>query len=69
MRKSSGNTLKVVDRKWMDHIDAMDQPGSIDFELRSGSGMEYKFDYEMFQDMIRVFRKVLTFFSCKGANQ
>jgi preprotein translocase subunit SecA len=50
-------TLKVVDRKWMDHIDAMDQ-------LRQGIGlraygqrdpvMEYKFEgYEMFQDMVR----------------
>ncbi|HHY81494.1 MAG TPA: preprotein translocase subunit SecA [Clostridiales bacterium] len=50
-------TLKVVDRKWMDHIDAMDQ-------LRQGIGlraygqrdpvMEYKFEgYEMFQDMIK----------------
>jgi preprotein translocase subunit SecA len=50
-------TLKVVDRKWMDHIDAMDQ-------LRQGIGlraygqrdpvMEYKFEgYEMFQDMVK----------------
>ncbi|MDI3534644.1 MAG: preprotein translocase subunit SecA [Thermosediminibacterales bacterium] len=49
--------LKVVDSKWMDHIDAMDQ-------LRQGIGlraygqrdpvMEYKFEgYEMFQSMIR----------------
>ncbi|HHU48636.1 MAG: preprotein translocase subunit SecA [Caldicoprobacterales bacterium] len=58
-------TLKVVDRKWMDHIDAMDQ-------LRQGIGlraygqrdpvMEYKFEgYEMFQDMIRsIQEEVLT---------
>jgi len=50
-------TLKVVDRKWMDHIDAMDQ-------LRQGISlraygqkdpvMEYKFEgYEMFQDMVK----------------
>jgi len=50
-------TLKVVDRKWMDHIDAMDQ-------LRQGIGlraygqqdpvMAYRNEgYEMFQEMIR----------------
>ncbi|QSQ10382.1 Protein translocase subunit SecA [Koleobacter methoxysyntrophicus] len=50
-------TLKIVDKKWMDHIDAMDQ-------LRQGIGlraygqrdpvMEYKFEgYEMFKAMIR----------------
>jgi preprotein translocase subunit SecA len=50
-------TLKVVDQKWMDHIDAMDQ-------LRQGIGLraygqrdpviEYKFEgYEMFEEMIR----------------
>jgi len=49
--------LKVVDEKWMDHIDAMDQ-------LRYGIGMraygqrdpvvEYKFEgFEMFEEMIR----------------
>lgn len=49
--------LRVVDEKWMDHIDAMDQ-------LRYGIGMraygqrdpvvEYKFEgYEMFEEMIR----------------
>jgi len=49
-------TLKVVDEKWMDHIDAMDQ-------LRQGIGLraygqrdpviEYKFEgYEMFEEMI-----------------
>ena len=49
--------LKVVDQKWMDHIDAMDQ-------LREGIGLrvygqrdpviEYKMEgYEMFQEMIR----------------
>ncbi|HHY71605.1 MAG TPA: preprotein translocase subunit SecA, partial [Thermoanaerobacterales bacterium] len=49
--------LKIVDQKWMDHIDAMDQ-------LREGIGLraygqrdpviEYKFEgYEMFQDMIK----------------
>ena len=49
-------TLKVVDRKWMDHIDAMDQ-------LRQGIGLraygqrdpvlEYQSEgYEMFQEMI-----------------
>ncbi len=49
-------TLKVVDEKWMDHLDAMDQ-------LREGIGLraygqrdplvEYKFEsYEMFQNMI-----------------
>lgn len=48
--------LKVVDEKWMDHLDAMDQ-------LRQGIGLraygqkdplvEYKFEgYEMFQNMI-----------------
>jgi len=50
-------TLKVVDQKWMDHIDAMDQ-------LRQGIGLraygqrdpvlEYKFEgYEMFEEMIK----------------
>jgi preprotein translocase subunit SecA len=50
-------TLKIVDKKWMDHIDAMDQ-------LRQGIGLraygqsdpviEYKFEgYEMFKAMIR----------------
>ncbi len=50
-------TLRVVDKKWMDHIDAMDQ-------LRQGIGlrafgqrdpvMEYKFEgYEMFEEMVR----------------
>ncbi len=49
--------LKVVDQKWMDHIDAMDQ-------LRQGIGLraygqrdpvvEYKFEgYEMFEEMSR----------------
>jgi preprotein translocase subunit SecA len=49
--------LKVVDEKWMDHIDAMDQ-------LRYGIGLraygqrdpvvEYKFEgFEMFEEMIR----------------
>ncbi|MCG0275307.1 MAG: preprotein translocase subunit SecA [Thermosediminibacteraceae bacterium] len=49
--------LRVVDQKWMDHIDAMDQ-------LREGIGLraygqrdplvEYKIEgYEMFQEMIR----------------
>lgn len=49
--------LRVVDQKWMDHIDAMDQ-------LRDGIGLraygqrdpviEYKFEgYEMFQEMIK----------------
>ncbi|NTW04869.1 MAG: preprotein translocase subunit SecA [Peptococcaceae bacterium] len=49
-------TLKIVDEKWMDHLDAMDQ-------LREGIGLraygqkdplvEYKFEgYEMFQNMI-----------------
>jgi preprotein translocase subunit SecA len=49
-------TLKVVDQKWMDHIDDMDQ-------LRQGIGLraygqrdpvvEYKFEgYEMFEEMI-----------------
>ncbi|MCX7843449.1 MAG: preprotein translocase subunit SecA [Clostridia bacterium] len=49
--------LKVVDQKWMDHIDAMDQ-------LRHGIGLraygqrdpviEYKFEgFEMFEEMIR----------------
>ncbi|MFO7152094.1 MAG: preprotein translocase subunit SecA [Bacillota bacterium] len=49
--------LKVVDQKWMDHIDAMDQ-------LREGIGLraygqrdplvEYKIEgYEMFQNMIK----------------
>jgi len=49
--------LKVVDEKWMDHIDAMDQ-------LRYGIGMraygqrdpvvEYKFEgFEMFEEMIK----------------
>ncbi|ACV64664.1 preprotein translocase, SecA subunit [Desulfofarcimen acetoxidans DSM 771] len=48
--------LKIVDEKWMDHLDAMDQ-------LREGVGLraygqkdplvEYKFEgYEMFQNMI-----------------
>ncbi len=48
--------LKVVDEKWMDHLDAMDQ-------LREGIGLraygqkdplvEYKFEsYEMFQNMV-----------------
>ncbi|HHU70348.1 MAG TPA: preprotein translocase subunit SecA [Thermoanaerobacterales bacterium] len=50
-------TLKVVDKKWMDHIDAMDQ-------LKQGIGLraygqkdpvlEYKFEgFEMFQAMVR----------------
>lgn len=49
--------LRIVDEKWMDHIDAMDQ-------LRSGIGMraygqrdpviEYKFEgFDMFEEMIR----------------
>ncbi|HHY13527.1 MAG TPA: preprotein translocase subunit SecA, partial [Thermoanaerobacterales bacterium] len=49
-------TLQVVDKKWMDHIDAMDQ-------LKQGIGLraygqkdpvlEYKFEgYEMFQSMV-----------------
>jgi len=48
--------LRIVDEKWMDHLDAMDQ-------LREGIGLraygqkdpliEYKFEgYEMFQNMI-----------------
>ncbi|SHG53905.1 protein translocase subunit secA [Thermosyntropha lipolytica DSM 11003] len=48
--------LRIIDEKWMDHIDAMDQ-------LRSGIGLrayghkdpliEYKFEaYEAFQDMV-----------------
>ena len=48
--------LRVVDEKWMDHIDAMDQ-------LRYGIGLraygqrpviEYKFDHDMFEDMIEL---------------
>jgi len=53
--------LRVVDQKWMDHIDAMDQ-------LRHGIGLraygqrdpviEYKFEgFEMFEDMIRSIRE------------
>jgi preprotein translocase subunit SecA len=53
--------LKVVDDKWMDHIDAMDQ-------LRQGIGLraygqrdpviEYKFEgHEMFEDMIRAIQE------------
>ena len=53
--------LRVVDKKWMDHIDDMDQ-------LRQGIGLqaygqkdplqEYKFSgYEMFQDMIDSIRE------------
>ncbi|MDD4493434.1 MAG: preprotein translocase subunit SecA [Eubacteriales bacterium] len=53
--------LRVVDEKWMDHIDAMDQ-------LRHGIGLraygqrdpviEYKFEgYEMFEEMIRNIRE------------
>jgi preprotein translocase subunit SecA len=53
--------LRVVDEKWMDHIDAMDQ-------LRYGIGMraygqrdpvvEYKFEgFEMFEEMIRSIRQ------------
>lgn len=49
--------LRVVDQKWMDHIDAMDQ-------LKNGIGLraygqrdpvvEYKFEgYQMFEDMIK----------------
>ena len=49
--------LRVVDQKWMDHIDAMDQ-------LRQGIGLraygqrdpvvEYKLEgYEMFEEMVR----------------
>ena len=54
-------TLKVVDKKWMDHIDAMDQ-------LKQGIGLraygqkdpvlEYKFEgFEMFQAMVRSIQK------------
>ncbi len=50
-------TLRVVDQKWMDHIDAMDQ-------LRQGIGLraygqrdpvqEYKLEgYEMFEEMVK----------------
>jgi preprotein translocase subunit SecA len=53
--------LRVVDEKWMDHIDAMDQ-------LRYGIGLraygqrdpvvEYKFEgFEMFEEMIRSIRE------------
>jgi len=53
--------LKVVDEKWMDHIDAMDQ-------LRYGIGLraygqrdpvvEYKFEgFEMFEEMVRNIQK------------
>lgn len=53
--------LRVVDEKWMDHLDAMDQ-------LREGIGLrgygqkdpvtEYKFEgYEMFQNMIDIIRE------------
>jgi len=53
--------LRVVDQKWMDHIDAMDQ-------LRHGIGLraygqrdpviEYKFEgFEMFEEMIRNIRE------------
>ena len=53
--------LRVVDEKWMDHIDAMDQ-------LRRGIGLraygqrdpviEYKFEgFEMFEEMIRNIRE------------
>jgi len=49
--------LRIVDQKWMDHIDAMDQ-------LRHGIGLraygqrdpviEYKFEgFEMFEEMIK----------------
>ena len=53
--------LSAVDRRWMDHIDAMDQ-------LRDGIGLrayghkdpvvEYKFEgYEMFDEMVRLIRE------------
>ena len=53
--------LSSVDRRWMDHIDAMDQ-------LRDGIGLraygqkdpvvEYKFEgYEMFDEMVRLIRE------------
>ncbi|WP_227762356.1 preprotein translocase subunit SecA [Zhaonella formicivorans] len=56
--------LKVVDEKWMDHLDAMDQ-------LRQGIGLraygqkdpliEYKFEgYEMFNEMIRSIKEDVT---------
>ncbi len=55
--------LKVIDRKWMDHIDDMEQ-------LRQGMGLqaygqrdplvEYKMSgYEMFDGMTRTSRKIL----------
>ncbi len=54
--------LKVIDRKWMDHIDDMDQ-------LKQGIGLqaygqrdpvvEYKVSgFDMFDDMMRTFRKI-----------
>jgi len=53
--------LHSVDRRWMDHIDAMDQ-------LRDGIGLrafaqrdpinEYKMEsYDMFEDMVRLIRE------------
>jgi preprotein translocase subunit SecA len=53
--------LRAVDRRWMDHIDAMDQ-------LRDGIGLrayghknpivEYKIEgYEMFEEMIRMIQE------------
>ncbi len=53
--------LNAVDRRWMDHIDAMDQ-------LRDGIGLraygqkdpivEYKFEsYDMFEEMVRMIRE------------
>jgi preprotein translocase subunit SecA len=53
--------LRVVDQKWMDHIDAMDQ-------LRHGIGLraygqrdpvvEYKFEgFEMFEEMIKTIQE------------
>jgi preprotein translocase subunit SecA len=58
--------LKIVDQKWMDHLDAMDQ-------LRQGIGLraygqkdpliEYKFEgYEMFNNMIESIKEDLTRF-------
>ncbi len=55
--------LKVIDRKWMDHIDDMEQ-------LRQGIGLqaygqrdpmvEYKMSaFEMFDEMIAVSRRIL----------
>ncbi len=62
--------LKVIDAKWMDHIDDMDQ-------FRQGIGLqaygqrdpmvEYKMiGYDMFDEMIRKFRRYSkTSYACK----